>query len=303
MPSAASNKAEGAAAMQRDPSFYQRRDVGASISTGFHYIRTHGAALYRPLLFMTMPLVMVGSLLLGSFFHAVGPGRQQASASPWLMVGGYVLLACAYILSSVIICEFMRWTMLNGGRAPSMGPLWKEVRRRFWAYLGISLLTGMMMAVGFVLFVLPLIFLFVTFPFSYPLHAFERASVGDCIGRAFSLVLGRWWLTFGLLVLLFGMSLLLNGAIDVPIWMLTTFASLSGVDWTEDPDGSSTRFRLFMTLLSLVSNTTYLIIAPFVQVPMAFHMLATTEAKESPGLLEEVRRLDLSLPDQPTTRA
>lgn len=269
--------------------FRETRDVSATISTGFRYIRDHFRTLYRPLFFICLPVKIIASVLLGSFFHDFRPGNFPASASFGSMFAGYALIGLAYMLGSVVICEYMRWTMVRPGTTPTVGEVWRETRRHFLFYFALSLVSGAMIAIGFFLFVLPCFFLLVVFQFSYPLHAFERADFGECIGRAFSLVWGRWWMTFALLFMLVGMSLLLNAAIDIPGWLITGYGSLSGMDWMDDPDGAGRRMQWFFTLFALIGNVSALLLMPFVQVPMCYHMLSTLEKKEAPGLLQEVQ--------------
>lgn len=282
-----------------DPPFRQVRDLSDTIGTGFRFIRAHARTLYRPLFFICMPVKIVASMLLGSFFHSwrglAGPGTGGFMS----MFGGYVLVVLSFLLASTVICEYMRLVMLSPGTRPSLGAVWRETRRNILFYLALSLITGALMAMGFFLFVIPGIFLLVVFQFSYPLHAFERADFGACIGRAFSLAWGRWWATFALLVGLFGMAVLLHAAIDVPSWLITGFGSLSGLDWAEDPEGAGRRMQWFFTLFALIASVTELIATPFVQVPMCYHMLSTLERREAPGLLEEIGRFDLGTTTAP----
>jgi hypothetical protein len=315
MPSAASGMLHNTAAAGAEAVvFRQARDLSATISTGFRYIRDHWRTLYRPLFFICLPVMTIGSMFLGSFFDDFRPGRMPRAGSFLSMLGGYALLVLAYVLSSVIICEYMRWTMVRPEKRPTLREVWNEARRHVWAYLGISFLTTLITGTSTFLFVfpaaamalispflailLPLIpfcFFMTVFQFSYPLHAFERAHFGSCIGRAFSLVWGRWWMTFAMWVLLFGMSLLLNVTISLPSWLITGFGSLSGIEEFDDPEGTGRRLKWFFTLFSLIGNASALLIAPFVQVPMCFHQLSTLEKKEAPGLLEEVERFTLDV--------
>ena len=61
----------------------------------------------------------------------------------------------------------------------------------------------------------------------------------------------------------------------------------------------STR-QWFFTFFALIASVTELIVTPFVQVPMCYHMLSTLERNEAPGLLEEVHRF--SLEPSPTAK-
>ena len=278
--------------------YRQVRDFSATISTGFAYIRANRGTLYRPLFFICLPVKIVASVLLGSFFHDFRPGRMPGSSSFWSMFGGYTLMAMGYVMAAVVICEYMGWTMRNPGRRPTLGDMWRETRRHFLFYFALSLVIAAMSVMGFFLLVLPSVFLLVVFQFSYPLHAFERADFGECIGRAFSLVWGRWWMTFAMLAVLLGMSVFLNLVIDLPGWLITGFGWLSGIEGMNgDAEDASWRLRWFFTLFALIGNVSALLLMPFVQVPMCFHMLSTLEKKEAPGLLSEVERFNIDAKD------
>jgi hypothetical protein len=272
--------------------YYRYRDPGALISEGFHYVRRYARTLIRPLVVICIPVIIVGSVFLGNFVRTFATTSTDPVRGLLFMLGGYLLLILAYILGSVVICEHMRYTMLHGDQAPTLAVLWRECRSRIWTYLGISLLTSLISGMGSML-ILPWFFLVVVFQFSYPLHAFERASLGDCIGRAFSLVWGRWWVTAILVLALTGMILVMNSVVDVPIWLITSFLTISGLEGTGDPDEITTRGRVILTLISLVGSSVYMLMLPFLQVPICFHVLSTTELKEAPGLMQEVNAFKL----------
>lgn len=101
-------------------------------------------------------------------------------------------------------------------------------------------------------------------------------------------------MTFALLVVLVGMSIFLNLVIDIPGWLITGFGWLSGIEsMGGDPEDAGLRLRWFFTLFALIGNISALLLMPFVQVPMCFHMLSSLEKKEAPGLLAEVERFNL----------
>lgn len=276
-----------------EPFVFRRvRDYSECISDGFQFIRLHARGLYRPLLFICVPLKVVGAVLLGTFFRSVVPGAGPGTRNFVSMASGYLLMGLAYLLASVIVCEYMRAVMLRPGARPTVAEIWRESRRHLGVYLAVGLITMLITGTSIFLFFLPFIFLVVAFQFSYPLHAFERASIGDCIGRAFSLVWGRWWATAALFFTLLVLSILLNAAVDLPATLLSGFGSLSGLTFS-DPESTGTHYMIFFTLVTLISSVAYLLLMPFLQVPMALHMLSVLERKEAPGLMDKVRRFRL----------
>jgi hypothetical protein len=89
-----------------------------------------------------------------------------------------------------------------------------------------------------VFFVLPGIWLAIVFSVAFPLLAFERASVGDCVGRSFKLVKGHWWHSFGLVLVLAMLIGFLGYVIYLPFMLFMGFGTLSGM---ADPSTAGSR--------------------------------------------------------------
>ena len=185
----------------------KQRDFSECISVGFQFVRQNWKNLYRPLVFICMPIHVVASMLMGSFFRGIGPGRVPRMDAIGSMFGGYMLMGISFLFLYIVVFEYMRLYMENSGIQPTLGDVWKRITQQFFAYFAISLLVVVMAMLGFVLLILPGIFLMVTFVAAFPLRAFERTSVGDSIGQSFSLIWGNWWITF---LLLFVMTMLVS---------------------------------------------------------------------------------------------
>ena len=76
----------------------------------------------------------------------------------------------------------------------------RYARRRFGAIVGVSLATGFLIALGTFAFLIPAIWLMVSWSIVVPALVVENVGVGQAMRRSFDLVKTRWWPMFGLMV-------------------------------------------------------------------------------------------------------
>jgi hypothetical protein len=128
------------------------------------------------------------------------------------------LLAVSFLVSSWgTLCAYWIGTRVAHDEEAALGPAVRFGLRRLGAYVAWWLLAGVLVLVGLVLFVVPGVWLLVVVYAALPgVIAFERGRYGGALSRAVGLVRGRWWVTFGrllLLVLAVGAWSALTGAV------------------------------------------------------------------------------------------
>jgi hypothetical protein len=268
----------------------QQRDFSALIGTGFEFVRQNWKTLYRPLVFICLPVYIGASLLFGNFFRTVLAGQAAGNLGAGMgsMLVGYVAMALAGLLINIMVYEYMRGYMLNQGLAPGTGELLRKVRGQFFSYLALGLLAGAITVTGMVFFVLPGIWLAIVFSVAFPLLAFERASVGDCVGRSFKLVKGHWWHSFGLVLVLAMLIGFLGYVIYLPFMLFMGFGTLSGM---ADPSTAGSDLGWMMTLFMLVAGAVNVLLQPLLLVPLGLNALSLMEEKEGRGLLQRVEEM------------
>ncbi len=271
----------------------QRRDFSGVISTGFQFIRLNWKTLYRPLIFICIPLNIIASLFFGNFFRTMMESSQSGNVAAILgsmgaMSVGYLLIAVSMLLMYTMVYEYMRHYLLNHGLAPTVGELWKATSSQLPAYFLIGFLAGIIAVFGIILFFVGAVWLAVVFTMSFPLRAFERASIGDCIGRSFKLIKGHWWETFGLVLVLAMLIGFISYFIYLPMLLLTGFGTMSGMEEMGDPSGAGHSIGIIMTVFMLVNGIVNILLQPFLLVPLGLQALSLLEEKEGRGLLERV---------------
>jgi hypothetical protein len=87
----------------------------------------------------------------------------------------------------------------------------------FVVLLLTSVVIAIIVFIGFVLFVIPGIYLLIRFAFVDPVVVLERKGVGEALVRSWTLVQGAWWRVFGIGLLVFVLLGLASGALSAAL--------------------------------------------------------------------------------------
>lgn len=85
---------------------------------------------------------------------------------------------------------------------------------RLWQVIVVGLVVGVIVAVGFVLLIVPGLIALTWLVAAIPVVVLERAGLGEALSRSVDLVRGNGWRVFGLIVLLFLILLVVSAAIS-----------------------------------------------------------------------------------------
>jgi hypothetical protein len=91
----------------------------------------------------------------------------------------------------------------DGRRDNSIGDLLRSVEPVFWPLLAVSILFGLGVGLGFVLLIIPGLFLLVIWSVVAPVTVLEHPGVFNAFGRSRALVRGNGWNVFGVILLVF----------------------------------------------------------------------------------------------------
>lgn len=89
----------------------------------------------------------------------------------------------------------------DGRRDNSIGDLVRSVEPVFWPLVAVSILFGLGVGIGFILLIIPGLFLLVIWSVVAPVTVLERPDVFHAFGRSRELVRGNGWNVFGVIVL------------------------------------------------------------------------------------------------------
>jgi len=165
------------------------------------------------------------------------------------------------------------------------------VKKDFLKIIGLSLLSNLITAFGFMLCFFPGIYAYVPMSLVFAILVFKGIGVTDSIGDSFDLVRNEWWSTFGALFVLgligslIGFVFAIPGVIYGLVKQITMATEGSYSDLTSMTDWIS-------IVLSVVGDIIrYFVIYLLTAISSAFIYFNLNERKHSTGALEQIDSL------------
>lgn len=90
----------------------------------------------------------------------------------------------------------------------------------FLPYIGLTIVSGLVLMVGFILFIVPGIILSVWFAFAFLVLVLENTGIIDSMKRSREYVRGRWWAVFGRLMFMTLVAILWSILVGIVSTML-----------------------------------------------------------------------------------
>lgn len=310
--------------------YHLTRDFGTKISVTFEFLRQNFNSLGKSLLLIAGPPILVASLFMGSFMGdmfemAFNAGRMgDPTIMQSYMVGFFaqfivmmIAYAAAYIAAlATINCYILLYEQKKTSRI-SPGEVWAAVRARLGMYIGTVILyliaimvtsfvavfiAGMVMTFSQALGVLLIIALMVGFFYVviatsliYIVRTYEERDFFDAIGRSINLVRGKWWSTFGLILVLGLIASVISYIFFIPGYIITIVSTLHNVSQPEQAmQNTSTVAVVFFGLY----YASAIFLQSITQVGVAFQYFNLVERKEATGLMEKIDSIGQSNPAQ-----
>ncbi len=147
------------------------------------------------------------------------------------LTGLVALGACVHLLGQRYLRRRATWTEAL-----------KAAFSRFWVLLGATILFGLGIMAGFIALIIPGVFLLVAWWLYHAAVMIEHKGPADALRRSFDLVRGRWWPTFGALIV--GLIVYVMLAFVAPVLLYGATAA----------SNSALMFMVLNALLSLLTT-------------------------------------------------
>ncbi|MGY3088774.1 hypothetical protein ACVWYF_001814 [Hymenobacter sp. UYAg731] len=291
----------------QESDFRQQRDFGQKFSAAFEFIGAHWRGLGQAMLYLVLPVAIlqgiVTALLQKQIFaqalHVTGTGvskLQQLTMlngmyqSPiyWVNVavsGIFVMFLVLTVYAYVRCCL----RPMPSAEPITVGQVWEVVKGDFigsyLSYFGLLVL----IIIGFFLLGFPGIYLSVAFSLFYITKVVEGTGFVATCRRCLQLVRGKWWSTFGLIVV---MSFALGIVIAVVGSVLggISYFAAKQVGFLRTDDASSS-LGLFTVITSALTGFFNLLIYPPLLLALAFQYFNLVERHDGVGLRNMVSQL------------
>ena len=240
--------------------FKKERDLGAIISDTFKFIRENWKEYFLTVLKIVGPVLAVALAVMVFYMFTMSdlftntnniqnnPGSFLGTLFSWIfgLIFVYILL---YTLLSMASLYFIKSYINNQGNA-NFSEIKTNILQNVWKFIGLGFLITLVTIVGMVFCYIPGIYLGTVLSLATSIMVFEEKSIGDTFSHAFTLIKGEWWNTFGVLIVVWLLLVVLGQAFSIPafIYQMIKMGTIVG---SEDPTAV---FSIFKDPIYLVLN-------------------------------------------------
>ncbi|RYE25312.1 MAG: hypothetical protein EOP42_21540 [Sphingobacteriaceae bacterium] len=194
---------------------------------------------------------------------------------------------------SLVPLSFMALYKEKGNVAPETEEVWGYFKHYFLRFIGSYLLISLVFIIGFLLCIVPGIYLFPILSLVLPIIVFENADLGYSWSKSFQLIKENWWSTFGALFVSGIITYAASAVFIIPVTLITV-----GSMFVSKTPPTSSAFIL-STIVSSLCYVFYMI--PSITAALCYFNL--NEQKEGTGLMNRINNfgtndLDAGLPKE-----
>jgi hypothetical protein len=193
--------------------------IGEILSTAFELYRRHWRTLLAIAAVVVVPLTLL-QYLSGDWIRTRGQitSLQQVSTATWAVGAAGLVAALAGILMYLVLTGAITRAVAAevAGEDPSLEQSYRFGFHRLGSVLLVSVLVGLATIAGFILFIIPGIWIGIRLAVSVEALVVEGRRGTQAMGRSWELVGGHWWHAFGALVVAGLLTGVVNAVITTP---------------------------------------------------------------------------------------
>src|SRR5215218_7671321 len=202
--------------------------IGEILSTAFQLYRRHWRTLLAIAAVVVVPLTLL-QYLLGDWVRSRGEvtSLEEVSTATWAVGAAGLAGVLMYLVLTGAITRAVAAEV--AGEDPSVEQSYRFGFHRLGSVLAVSVLVGLATIAGFILFIIPGIYIGVRLAVSVEALVVEGRRGSQAMGGSWALVGGHWWHAFGALVVAGLLTGLVNAVITTPFnntgWFVQAIAA------------------------------------------------------------------------------
>ncbi len=274
----------------------EQREFSEKINATFAFIRQNFTPLFKSLLYIAGPLLLISGIYAGLFSNpstAPAPGENPFGFLAELYASLAPLFLLSYITNTLIIAVVYSYMVLyqqEDYTSITVGQVWIVAKKNILMLLIAGLLFSIIIGIGFIFLIIPGIILAVALSFSFFIIVKENKGIGSAFSRCFKLVSGNYLSTLGLLIVTSIIYFVVVIIFNIPNAILGGASLLFGIS-----DDGATNPTGLIKILFIISQLVYTIgsqlASIIILIAIAFQYYNLVEKKEAFGLMESINNI------------
>ncbi|MCK6602712.1 MAG: hypothetical protein L6Q77_12930 [Bacteroidetes bacterium] len=265
------------------------RNFSETLNTTLSLIRH----LFKPLMLsqfaIAFPVLLIGSvihtffvlsmldpILLGNPENIAGTVKATLLSSLLTLPGVFLMWALA--MAAVKVYEQKQSAEI------SVREIWDEGKTKLLPFAGIWFLSLLIFISGLFLLIIPGLFFGIRIVIGAPLAAIGDGSIWKSIEKSWDYTKGKWWTTFGLILVLYLLSALIGFVAGIPVVILTMVQGITQIQ----TGAIGTDFPKLILYVSMFFNPLLTLTYVITIIGLTVHAYSLQEEQEATGLQEKI---------------
>ncbi|HAL83243.1 MAG TPA: hypothetical protein DCO83_14265 [Mucilaginibacter sp.] len=267
------------------------RDFGQIINDSFTFLKENFKPLFKSLFIICGFFILIGivstvfTYMNFSTVFKFDMNSYDAQTQPMTyfisaFVSAFIVVLTQAFIHLVTLCYISVYLQKNN-TTPTLAEVWGYFRFYFFRVLWSGILIFFIIAVGFVLCIIPGIYLMTVSYLIIPIIVIENSSFSYAFNKSFRLIKNNWWLVFGVIFIMSLIVGIASSIVSMPITLVTVgdkFLPLKGL-------------KLPLIIISSVLRNILLLayVLPAIAVCLCYFNLS--EEKDGTGLLDRIEKI------------
>jgi len=276
---------------------YEQRDFGEKINATFTFLRENAAPLGKSLLYIAGPAVLlvgiVSALSASDLFFNSGELSEQdiLTSVGGSGIAGLLSLLSVPLVIGVVYSYFAIYFEQDAYQAIEVSDVWEKVKANYLGLLLSSIMTSVLVVIGFIFLIVPGFMLLAALSFIFILQVKERLDFGMAFSRCFKLVSDHYLSTLGLLLIMIVLQSIVTSVFNLPLIIFTGAGAFLSSSGEFNMESNSALVQALFVVFQVVSTLGAQFLYVITLVAVAFQYGNLVEKKEAAGLMNEIDRL------------
>jgi hypothetical protein len=268
------------------------REFGDVFNDTFAFIGQEAKPLSRAILVFALPLLLISSLAMA---YLQSQQLNNIYGTPNFDIWGYigkvatiiVFVILAQNMLMVTVYSYVKLYHTKGPRKFDNNDIFSEIIRYFFPCLGTAVVLAIITGVGFVMCLIPGIYLGISLSFVIPIMILENPGFGTGFSRSFDLTHKQWWWTFLIIVVYIILAYVFMIILSLPAMIIGFTSILKTQDMLEGTYNYPFYLIIYNAFVSLISTLFYAVL----HIAIIFQYFNIVEMYEGKSLSERIEKI------------
>ncbi len=248
----------------------QVRDFGESLADSTGFLRQNLKPLMKALLYIGTPIILAGAIAMGGL-GILAVRLEMGDSLNFLGAGSILSMLLAFFViilgTLILMATVYEYMILYEERKGEEKIEVADVRKSVFDHLPTYLITSFLLwltlmiiaPLSFLLFFIPLIYIAIAISPIFVIRRVEGVGFVEAIKRCFYLIQDQWWTTFGTLIVVTIIMLLISYSFQIPLSIFLMFFGVLSLTTTWVISVMAVSYS-FLFILNLFMSTFFYIV-------------------------------------------